>query len=47
MAVIVNVKPSKDVPPKQKQAWGEFLEMILARAEAELEREKGSPGDAE
>lgn len=32
--VIVNIKQSAEVPARQRQAWREFLDMLVERAEA-------------
>ena len=40
MAVIINIRPSKNIPARQQKAWDEFLDMLMERAEAMLESGK-------
>lgn len=45
--VLLRIRPSKDIPTRQRKAWGEFLVMLLERAEAEIEQERKSPKNEE
>ncbi len=42
MEVIVNIRKSDKVPAWQLKAWNEFLDMLIAEAEALLEKEKNT-----
>lgn len=37
--VIVNIKPVKETLARQRKAWDEFLDMLMERAEAKLDKE--------
>jgi len=39
MEVILRIKQSKDIPSRQQKAWNEFLDMLMERAEAEINNE--------
>jgi len=43
METIINIPSSADVKPRQARLWGEFLDMLCAKAEAEVKKE-GEPG---
>jgi len=44
MEVLVNIKQGKVTNAQQKEAWGEFLDMLQERAEAEINKDAESVG---
>jgi len=40
--VILRIQRSNAIPPRQQKAWNEFLDMLVERAEAEINNEAES-----
>jgi len=47
MDVVVNIRQSTIIPARQKEAWEEFLDILLGRADAEIKNKKAESANSQ